>query len=151
MPIDNQQQDARRRAIRQLLRTKTVKTQAMLATELHELGHAVTQSSISRDLRELQVIKDPNGYRLIHDEDEPDGEGSLDFIKSTHTAGPNLLVIRTAIGAAQRVAFELDRAEWPEIIGTISGDDTIFVATAGNVANRRLLAKLPLAATETKK
>ena len=56
--------------------------------------------------------------------------------------GPNLLVITTAIGAAQRVCVTLDRANWPEVVGTISGDDTIFVATAGAGAQRRLNARL---------
>lgn len=152
MPIDHQQQNERRRAIRRLLRSRSIRTQAALADELRELGHTVTQSSISRDLRELQVIKDPEGYRLVHTaEPEPldAADASLDYIRSAAPAGPNLLVIRTAIGAAQRVAFELDRTEWPEIVGTISGDDTIFVATSGQVATRRLIAKLPLPTEET--
>ena len=55
---------------------------------------------------------------------------------------PNLLVIATAVGAAQRVCVTLDRAGWPEVVGTISGDDTIFVATTGAGAQRRLVARL---------
>ncbi|MEM7764995.1 MAG: hypothetical protein AAF290_13095 [Pseudomonadota bacterium] len=149
MPIDTQQQEERRAAIRQVLRQHSIRTQSMLAEHLQRLGHHVTQSSISRDLRELHVIKDPDGYRLVHDYDEPAGDGSLEFIKRVTAAGPNLLVIHTAIGAAGRVAFELDRADWPEIVGTISGDDTIFVATTGHVANRRLLARLPQPQSES--
>ena len=63
-------------------------------------------------------------------------------MRETAPAGNNLLVVKTAIGAAQRVAFELDRSGWPEIVGTLSGDDTIFIATAGAAANRRLQRRL---------
>ncbi|MEE8236036.1 MAG: hypothetical protein V3R53_04515, partial [Gammaproteobacteria bacterium] len=57
-------------------------------------------------------------------------------------AGPNLTVIKTAIGAAQRVAVFLDRSGWPEIVGTLSGDDTIFIATRNGQAQRRLRTRL---------
>ena len=56
-------------------------------------------------------------------------------------AGPNLLVIRTAIGAAQRVALALDRVGWPEIVGNIGGDDTVFVATDSANARRSCLPR----------
>jgi transcriptional regulator of arginine metabolism len=65
-----------------------------------------------------------------------------DFVREIQTAGANLTVIKTAIGAAQRVAVYLDRSGWPEIIGTVSGDDTIFVATGSTTEQRRLVAKL---------
>ncbi|MEN7342461.1 MAG: arginine repressor [Pseudomonadota bacterium] len=148
MPVDTQQQEARRSAIKRLLRSRSIRTQSKLAEELEILGHSVTQSSISRDLRELQVIKDPDGYRLMHDTDDEDAETSLAYIRRVTAAGPHMLVVHTAIGAAGRVAFELDRASWPEIVGTISGDDTIFIATTGQVANRRLIARLPAQAPE---
>jgi transcriptional regulator of arginine metabolism len=51
------------------------------------------------------------------------------FVQGWKPAGPNLIVVRTTIGAAQSVALAIDRARWPEVVGTISGDDTIFVAT----------------------
>ena len=53
-----------------------------------------------------------------------------------------MTVIRTTAGSAQSVAIVLDRADWPDVVGTLSGDDTIFVATAGRAAQRRLLAQL---------
>ena len=65
-----------------------------------------------------------------------------EFFRDIRPAGPNLLVIATAVGAAQRVCVTLDRANWPEVVGTISGDDTIFVATTGAGAQRRLVARL---------
>ena len=64
------------------------------------------------------------------------------FIRSVRAAGPHLLVIRTAIGAAQRVALELDRVEWPEIVGNIGGDDTVFLATDSANHQKILSAKI---------
>ncbi len=63
-------------------------------------------------------------------------------MRDIRQAGPNLLVITTAIGAAQRVALMLDRISWPEVVGTVSGDDTIFVATTNTASQRRLGARL---------
>ncbi len=57
-------------------------------------------------------------------------------------AGSNLVVIRTAIGAAQRVALALDRSQWPEMVGNIGGDDTVFVATDSAAGQRTLIARI---------
>ena len=64
------------------------------------------------------------------------------FVREIRRAGPNLTVVRTTIGAAQSVAVAVDRAEWPEVVGTISGDDTIFIATGDARAQAKLLARL---------
>ena len=57
-------------------------------------------------------------------------------------AGPNLLVIRTGIGAAQRVALALDRCDWPEMVGNIGGDDTVFVATETAAKQKQLIIRI---------
>jgi len=142
MPPDPGQQDARRTLIRTLLSEQSVRTQAALARLLNARGHEVTQSSVSRDLREMRVIKDPDGYRLPDAVAEPELDSASDYIRSVAAAGAHMLVVRVATGAAQRVAVELDRADWPEVVGTLSGDDTIFIATTGQTANRRLTARL---------
>ena len=64
------------------------------------------------------------------------------FVRGLKRAGPSLTVLRTTIGAAQSVAVAIDRAEWPEVAGTISGDDTIFIATAHARAQETLVARL---------
>jgi transcriptional regulator of arginine metabolism len=69
-----------------------------------------------------------------------------DLLRNLSPAGPNLLVIKTAIGAAQRVALALDRCGWPEIVGNVGGDDTVFTATATAAAQRALLQKIYRAA-----
>ena len=97
-------------------------------------GFEVTQSSVSRDLRELGVLKASGRYLVPPDEiSRANGDfGALaQFVRTVRPAGTSLTVIRTTIGAAASVAVALDKAEWPEVVGTISGDDTIFIATSG--------------------
>lgn len=145
MPSDQQQQARRRAAIQRLLRRKKpVRTQAELVAALRQLGHTATQSSVSRDLREMGISKGNGGYVLPAAESTaaPAAGTVGGFVRSITPAGANLVVVRTAIGAAQRVAVELDRSGWPEITGTISGDDTIFIATTGSAMSRRLLTRL---------
>ena len=72
--------------------------------------------------------------------------GVASLLRDTSPAGPNLLVIRTAIGAAQRVALALDRSGWPEMIGNIGGDDTVFVATETAQQQKNLVARIEHAA-----
>lgn len=148
MPSAIVEQNERRRAITRLLTDHVVNRQAELVELLRAEGYPATQSSVSRDLRDLGVAKLKSGYSLLDSEepDDEDDEESLQVIaESVHDirqAGPNLLVIVTAVGAAQRVAVMLDRTGWPEIVGTLSGDDTIFVATVGLSEQRRLKSRL---------
>jgi transcriptional regulator of arginine metabolism len=106
-------------------------------------GFDATQSSVSRDLKELGAVKTASGYELpggTADDDEV--AGVADLLRGIETAGPNLLVIKTAIGAAQRVALALDRSGWPEMVGNVGGDDTILVATKSAAGQRNLLKKI---------
>jgi transcriptional regulator of arginine metabolism len=64
------------------------------------------------------------------------------FVSAQWTAGTNLTILKTAIGSAQSVAVAIDTARWPEVVGTISGDDTIFIATAGAREQRKLGQRL---------
>lgn len=139
------QQHARRAAIAQLLQQHRISRQSELVAHLRARGVEATQSSVSRDLRELGVAKQGGHYALpstIADADDNALSASAEFVRGIAPAGPNLLVITTAIGAAQRVALMLDRRRWPEIVGTLSGDDTIFVATTTLANQRRLQRRL---------
>ena len=69
-----------------------------------------------------------------------------ELLRDIKTAGPNLLVIKTAIGAAQRVALALDQSDWPEMVGNVGGDDTVLVATKDAGGQRSLLVKIDRAA-----
>ncbi len=144
MPNANTEQTDRRDAIRELLDLGAVETQQDLVRQLSSRGLAVTQSSVSRDLRDLGAIKTGSGYELPNP--SRDGYRELaavaDLIRERRVAGPHLLVVKTAIGAAQRVALALDRSGWPEIVGNIGGDDTVFVATASVTGQKRLTSKI---------
>ena len=144
MPTTADTQLDRREAIRRILRIGTAETQQSLVDALTAEGFVATQSSVSRDLKDLGAVKTGHGYRLA--EDAVSGEDEIgnvaDLFREFKSAGPNLLVIKTAIGAAQRVALALDRCAWPEIVGNVGGDDTVFTATPDLTAQRNLLAKL---------
>jgi transcriptional regulator of arginine metabolism len=135
---------SRREALRRIISRAPVGRQQDLVRLLGKAGHPATQSSVSRDLRELGVAKRGDRY-VLPDESAPalDDFATISaFVRDIRPAGPSLTVIRTTAGAAQSVAIVLDRADWPDVVGTLSGDDTIFVATTGAAAQRRLLARL---------
>jgi transcriptional regulator of arginine metabolism len=134
-------QTLRRDAIVRILRQSEVSRQAELVELLHEEGFEATQSSVSRDLRELGVVKGADRYLIPAQEDAltpSHFETVRAFVKGYKAAGPTLTVLRTAVGTAQSVATALDKARWPEVVGTIAGDDTIFIATEGARTQRRL-------------
>jgi len=117
-----------------LIRSQPIRTQEEMAGALARLGIEVTQVTLSRDLRELGLVKGPLGYRepdrATVSTEEPDSlkRALEEFVRDVKTA-QNLVIIRTAAGNAQPVAVALDRQAWPEIIGTVAGDDTVFAAT----------------------
>lgn len=143
MPNSTQEQAQRRGMLRELLQSGPASTQRTLVNALSAKGLHATQSSVSRDLRELGAIKTGQGYELPGDADlRGEMNNVAEFLREITPAGPNLTVIKTAIGAAQRVALALDRSAWPEMIGNIGGDDTVFVATDSATAQKILIAKI---------
>ena len=146
MPNTNHEQ--RREAIRQLLLKGPMPTQESVVATLTRDGFTATQSSVSRDLKELGAIKTPKGYELPSDSHDDDNQlaAVAELLRTIRPAGPNLLVIGTAIGAAQRVALAFDRSNWPEVIGNIGGDDTVFVATESAAAQKNLISRIEHAA-----
>ena len=144
MPNSSEEQGLRRDTLRQLLLRAPANTQQALVDELQEQGLVATQSSVSRDLKELGAIKTNRGYELPAPDSQATNELSdiAEFLRSISTAGPNLTVIKTAIGAAQRVALALDRSNWPEMIGNIGGDDTVFVASDSAASQKLLIARI---------
>jgi transcriptional regulator of arginine metabolism len=123
----------RRGAILRILRAGLVRKQSDLVRLLKKEGHEATQSSISRDLRDLGVLKASGRYVLPPEEvSRANGDfGTLaQFVRGLRPAGASITVLRTTTGAAQSVAVAIDKVQWPEVAGTLSGDDTIFIATA---------------------
>jgi len=144
MHTDRHQSDRRDHILRHL-RAGAVRRQSDLVNLLKKDGFEVTQSSVSRDMRELGVLKAQGRY-LPPGEETARAQGSFSaidrFVRDIRTAGASLIVIRTSTGAAGSVAVAIDKAAWPEAVGTISGDDTIFIATQDATAQRRLLERL---------
>src|SRR6478672_10799239 len=133
--LTDAQQLERRGAIVRILRGGLVRRQTDLVRLLKKEGHEATQSSISRDLRDLGVLKASGRYVLPPDEiTRANGDfGSLaQFVRE----------LRSTIGAAQSVAVAIDKAQWPEVAGTLSGDDTIFIATSNLRAQQELISRL---------
>ena len=125
--------------ILKLIRGKRIATQEELAQELKSQGIAATQVTLSRDIRDLRLVKTREGYKEMAEEEQGPQFSLLagEFLRDVLRA-QNLVVLKTSPGHANSVAVALDNEEWPEVVGTISGDDTIFIATAGAEAQRQL-------------
>lgn len=114
--------------ILKLIRSRPIHTQDELAGELKAVGITATQVTLSRDIRELRLVKTPEGYREMESEEFGPQLQTLaaEFLHDVRCA-QNLIVLKTAPGHASSVAVALDNEEWPEVVGTIAGDDTILV------------------------
>jgi len=136
---------ARRAAILRIIRESTVHNQDELAKLLRKQGFDATQSSVSRDLRELGVAKAGDHYILPGGDSNAAGTpfaAVSNFVTEVRTAGQSLTVVKTTTGTAQSVAVAIDDSNWSEVVGTISGDDTIFIATEGTREQRKLRERL---------
>ena len=119
------QKAERQKLILELISASAISRQDELADKLRLRGFEVTQASVSRDLDELGVVKVNGRYsRLVSGQNETNPFG----VRLIEAAGDNLIVIRCASGLASAVAVRIDGAGIGEIVGTIAGDDTIFVA-----------------------
>jgi transcriptional regulator of arginine metabolism len=137
---------SRQKAILELLDEGPIASQEELQKLLHRRGLDAGQATLSRDIRELGLVKSAGGYsqpgREVAAETDLPSVGRLvrEFVTSVRAA-QNLLVTKTSIGSAQPVAAALDEENWPEAIGTIAGDDTILIVcqntrAAGRLADR---------------
>jgi transcriptional regulator of arginine metabolism len=139
MPIDREVQDQRRKAIVETLATLPARKQADIAKALRKQGFRVTQSSISRDLKALGIVRAQGVYHLPSPKGDESHLGKMqEYVHRVRSAGPYMLVFETTSGTAKAVLVALKAAGWAEIKGMIAEDDTIFVAT-DNVYDTRLL------------
>ena len=135
----------RRQTILELLSEGVVGTQEELVAALRARGYPVSQSSVSRDVAALGIAK--AGGRYVR---RPSSRGAPDpllvrireNVLDVRAAGDHLLVLITPPGEASAVAIAIDRQGWPEIVGTVAGDDTIFVALTGGRAATSLRSRL---------
>ncbi|MGO9437551.1 MAG: arginine repressor [Terracidiphilus sp.] len=130
----------RHNAIRELIGHSLVANQDELRRKLRRRGFAVTQATLSRDIHEMRLSKGPGGYALPNGH----GNGGSTAVAENHDTPPsvaamiegfglrvrqamNQVVVGTVLGGAQPVAAALDYEEWPEVLGTLAGDDTVLV------------------------
>ncbi|MCB9886819.1 MAG: arginine repressor [Planctomycetes bacterium] len=141
------QREARRRRIVALLDKQPVRSQAELQEQLAADGHEVNQATLSRDLRDLGVIKSKAGYELPGAAAaNPQTLQQLEvatraWLQQANTA-QNLLVLRTPAGGAQPLGLALDQASLPGVLGTIAGDDTVLVICRDPAKARALARRL---------
>jgi len=128
--------------ILKLIRSKKIHTQEELAHELRgSFGIPATQVTLSRDIRELGLVKTTSGYKQMSLPDRPDLPSvAAEFLRDIRQA-QNLLVLRTAPGNANALAVALDHEDLAEVVGTLAGDDTILVITPDNETAEHLRAK----------
>lgn len=124
----------RQTQILRLIRSKRIHTQDELAHKLKAIGIQATQVTLSRDIHDLRLVKGPDGYREMGAAAPPALNAAI--------AAQNLVVLKTAPGHANSIAVSLDKEQWPDVVGTIAGDDTILVITPNAAAARSVAARL---------
>lgn len=139
MPIDREYQDQRRKTILELLASRPMGRQIEIGRALRKLGYKITQSTVSRDLEALGVVRRNGVYSPPLPQGDEKSIGKMEeFIRKVRTAGPYMLIFDTSPGMAKAVGVALKSAAWPEVVGVVAEDDTLFAAT-DNVYDTRLL------------
>ena len=127
----------RQKRILNLIREKPIGTQEALRSHLEKAGVPATQSSVSRDLEALGVVKHHGRYALPH----ANGDATRGLV-SLDTAGQALVVAKCLPGRASSVAVEIDDAAISQIVGTLAGEDTIFIAVRDQKSQRAVMKKI---------
>ncbi|MGQ9512041.1 arginine repressor [Thermodesulfitimonas sp.] len=141
---------ARQQKILQLIKERPITSQRDLVRALAAAGFKVTQATVSRDIRELGLVKVAADGGLRYVAPRPLGKGDLDAVRFRRLirdavldveTSENLVVVKTFPGAAQGVASAIDQVEWPGVVGTVAGDDTLLIVAkprsrAAEVRNR---------------
>ena len=139
----------RQRRILEIVSNETIGTQKELAERLQQEGFETTQATISRDIKELLLVKVNIGgdrYKYVIAQETPVTDAKLrmvlrEFILS-YDYSENLLILNTAPGNANTVASAIDRARWPQVIGTLAGDDTVMLVIKPKEAVQEVVEKI---------
>jgi transcriptional regulator of arginine metabolism len=136
----------RQRTMLDLIGASPIGSQEELAELLRARGYEVTQATVSRDIAELGLVKVDGVYHRPPTDElkavDPNELRIRESVLRADPAGDALVVLRTPPGEANRVAVAIDRLAWPSIVGTLAGDDTIFIATSDRVGQKKLLARV---------
>lgn len=140
--------DRRKRQLKilELISTCAIRTQEDLAEALTAEGWEVTQSSVSRDVAALKLVKVDGSYqrpaRIAVTTENPNERRITEGVLTVEMAGDSLVVLHTPPGEANRVGVAIDRLAWSDVVGTLAGDDTIFVAVKDRTAQRRVAREI---------
>ncbi|ABP67482.1 arginine repressor, ArgR [Caldicellulosiruptor saccharolyticus DSM 8903] len=140
----------RQQKILEIIQSEDIETQEELVEKLRELGYDVTQATVSRDIKELRLTKvltetGKYKYAVLSGPEANITEKLIKVFSESiikYDTADNLVIIKTITGAAQGAAAAIDSLNWPEVIGTIAGDDTIFIATKGNAAAEKIVERI---------
>lgn len=141
---------SRQGKILEIIAENTIETQEQLIEKLNEAGYNVTQATVSRDIRELRLMKISCGfgvYKYVVSAEETHSHSAkyLNILRETITTiehAGNLVVVKTYAGMAQAAAAALDSMSWTEIIGSIAGDDTIMIVLRSGETARSFSSEL---------
>lgn len=140
--------DRRQRHLKilELIETHAIRTQEDLADALAREGWDVTQSSVSRDITALKLVKVDGVYHrptmTRPPREDQDEQRIVEGVLAYTPAGDCLIVVHTPPGEANRVGAALDRLAWPDVLGNICGDDTLMIATKDRTGQRRVARRL---------
>jgi transcriptional regulator of arginine metabolism len=138
---------ARQKAILELLHRGPVESQEELQGFLAKRGFEAGQATLSRDIRELGLVKTPDGYTAVRAAAAAEpvlpsvSRLVREFVVDVRLA-QNLIVLKTSVGSAQPVAAAVDAEDWPEVVGTLAGDDTILVISPDNRTAQQLVRRI---------
>jgi transcriptional regulator of arginine metabolism len=138
---------ARQKAILELLHRGPVESQEELQGFLAKRGFEAGQATLSRDIRELGLVKTPDGYAAgrgvaVAEPVLPSVSRLVrEFVVDVRLA-QNLIVLKTSVGSAQPVAAAVDAEDWPEVVGTLAGDDTILMISPDNRTAQQLVRRI---------
>lgn len=134
----------RQAALLKLIRSRKIANQMEAVAGLKEAGVPATQASVSRDIRELALVKVGGYYqpasRVVAESPGTVRSPAIELVIGVEPIGANLVIVHTTPGSASAVAAELDKDHWPAVAGTIAGDDTIFIAVRSRTDQGMLLA-----------
>lgn len=137
---------ARQGRIQEICRSGRIRSQEEMSSLLEKERICVTQATLSRDIRELGLVKVRGSYQISGEEisspsDEVLRRAFAQYVLRTGVSD-NILMIKTSPGNAHSVAVVIDAARWPEVMGTVAGDDTVFVLLRKSSAGKKLLERI---------
>jgi transcriptional regulator of arginine metabolism len=129
--------------ILRIVRSKEIYTQDELARELGSVGIQTTQVTLSRDIRDLGLVKTGEGYRPLTTENSgPKLSDVIDEYMQDIRVAQNLVVVRTSPGNANSLAIAIDKEDLEEVVGTVAGDDTVLIITPDSETAGKFRQKL---------